>query len=614
MIRRGPRSVLEVALAVALTLIAAGSAMAQSGKRVALVIGNAAYKNVSTLDNPANDADAVADLLRKSSFQIVDVRHDLGINGMRRAVRDFSDLARDADIGVVYYAGHGIEVDGTNYLIPVDAVMERDVDVEDESLPLDRILRVLEPVKRLRLVILDACRDNPFARTMKRTLASRSVGRGLAKIEPTMSDTLIAFAAKAGSTAADGEGKNSPFTIALVKHVAEPGLDLRLAFGRVRDEVLKTTGNKQEPYVYGSLGGSTVSLTPPKPTIAPAPAPQIDINAGMRRDYELAAQIGTKEAWDFFLAVHTKGLYANLARAARAKIIAAEKAEAAAAEAKAKAEAAEKAKAANAAAERAKAESAKRAAEAADRAKVEAAEKARIEAQKSEAKRLADEQKAAATRKAAEAEKARLEAAEKAKAEADKAEAEKIKVAALPAASNPAEVTRSLQTELRRVGCHVGSIDGRWNVSSKKAMEHFNRFAGMQLDVKVATEDALDAVRSKKTRVCPLVCQRGFRTEGERCVAVTCPRDQVIGDDGTCRKKPAKSAARPEPKKPPATREPRSTGGGQESVICDTLGCRSGKIGRANRDGSLPAGCQRVNTAGNSSGIATVGSHQIICN
>jgi hypothetical protein len=114
-------------------------------------------------------------------------------------------------------------VDGTNYLIPVDAILQRDTDVEDEAISMDRLLRILEPVKRLRLIILDACRENPFTRSMKRTIASRAIGRGLAKVEVVNSDTLIAFSAKAGSTALDGDGKNSPFTTALLNHLATPG-------------------------------------------------------------------------------------------------------------------------------------------------------------------------------------------------------------------------------------------------------------------------------------------------------------------------------------------------------------------------------------------------------
>ena len=204
-------------------------------KRVALVIGNAAYQNVARLPNPVNDSATMATTLKDAGFDVVDSRHDLGAADTRRALRDFADRARDADIAVVYYAGHGIEVDGGNYLIPVDAKLERDTDVYDEALSLDRVLLAVEPAKNLRLVILDACRDNPFAKTMKRTVASRAIGQGLAKIEPSSPNLLIAYSAKAGSTAADGDGKNSPFTTALSKHLTTPGLDVRRARLITRD-------------------------------------------------------------------------------------------------------------------------------------------------------------------------------------------------------------------------------------------------------------------------------------------------------------------------------------------------------------------------------------------
>src|SRR5438045_8164465 len=156
----------------------------------------------------------------------------------------------------------------------------------------------MEPAKKLRLVILDACRDNPFAKTMKRTVASRAIGQGLAKVEPANPNVLIAYSAKAGSTAADGDGKNSPFTTALAHHIATPGLDVRRAFGFVRDEVLKTTGNRQEPLVYGSLGGEDVPLVPAAAklarVVAAAPAPALSAPAEARRDYELALQVGNR--------------------------------------------------------------------------------------------------------------------------------------------------------------------------------------------------------------------------------------------------------------------------------------------------------------------------------
>src|SRR4030081_1071209 len=291
-------------------------------KRVALVLGNSAYQNVAKLPNPVNDGAVIAATLKAAGFDVLDPRPALPAAETRRVLRDFADRSRDADIALVYYAGHGIEVDGANYLIPVDAKLERDTDVYDEALSLDRVLLAIEPAKRLRLVILDACRDNPFSRNMKRTVASRAIGQGLAKVEPSSPNMLIAYSAKAGSTAQDGDAKNSPFTIALAKHLTTPGLDVRRAFGFVRDDVLKTTGTRQEPFVYGSLGGEDVPLVPAKPalTSTAVPSPQ----AEARRDYELAQQIGNKAALNAFLARYPDGFYADLARSQLAKIAAEE--------------------------------------------------------------------------------------------------------------------------------------------------------------------------------------------------------------------------------------------------------------------------------------------------
>jgi Caspase domain len=221
-----------------------------------------------------------------------------------------------------------MEVGGVNYLVPVDAKLASDFDIADEAMSLDRISQAIEPARRLRLVILDACRDNPFAKVMKRSIATRSVGRGLAKVEPGASDTLVAFAAKAGSVATDGDGADSPFTTALVKHLTTPGLDLRLALGKVRDDVLAATHRKQEPFVYGSLGGSTVALvTAPGANsvtdaapVAAAPSAASDPDALARRDFDLANLVGTAQAWDAFLVRHPGGFFADLARQQRAKL------------------------------------------------------------------------------------------------------------------------------------------------------------------------------------------------------------------------------------------------------------------------------------------------------
>ena len=417
------------------------NASAYAGKRVALVIGNSAYQNVPRLANPAHDAAAITAMLQKAGFDSVDFRSDLKAVEMRRVLREFGNKTRDADVAVVYYAGHGIELDNANYLIPVDTLLETDTDIYDETTPLDRVLVAVEPAKQLRLIILDACRDNPFSKTMKRTVASRAISRGLAKVEPTSPNTIIAFAAKAGFTASDGDGRNSPFALALAKHLTIPGLDLRKAFGFVRDDVLKATGGKQEPYIYGSLGGDDVSLVPVKP-VAPLPAnPQAD----MRRDYELALQIATRAVWVSFLNTYPSGFYADLAKgqldrlaAEEVRVAAAEKARLAQEEkARLAAEGAKQAEQIKAASQVRKAEEAMVAAEQArqvEQAKAVAAERARVALEKVAAEKAAAmkaEAEAAAERKrqaaeaAKQAEQAKAAAAEQARVATEKAATEK---------------------------------------------------------------------------------------------------------------------------------------------------------------------------------------------
>jgi hypothetical protein len=516
---------------------AGGPAFAE--KRVALIIGNSSYE-VARLANPANDAALVADTLKSAGFDDVSLRRDLKIADMRRALRDFVDKSRDADVAVIYYAGHGIEVDGVNYLVPVDAVLERDIDIYDEALSLERVLVSVEPARKLRLVILDACRDSPFTRSMKRTMASRAIGRGLAKVEPTSPNTLIAFASKAGSTASDGDGKNSPFTTALINHVTKPGLDLRKAFGYVRDDVLKSTGNKQEPYVYGSLGGDDLALVPAKPTVT---GPQADPQASVRRDYELALQAGDRDAWEAFLQAYPDGFYANLAKvqlkkiaAEETRITASERARQAEQErARLATEGARQAEQAKAAAASKKAEDARIAAEKAklvEQEKAAAAERAR-QAEQEKVRLAAVKAKQIEQEKAAAAEQARI-AAEKA------AEEKKQQLAAMSPTDKPeqpaVDLPRALQAELRRVGCSTGTADGNWNAVSQKALDLFNKHAGMKLDVRTASVDALDALKGKTGRICPLICETGYRADGDRCVKITCRAGYELGDEGSCEK------------------------------------------------------------------------------
>ena len=221
-------------------------------RRVALVIGNSDYKHVGRLKNPENDARTVAEKLQRLGFAEVREQFNLDLIGLNRELRRFGDIAVDADWALIYFAGHGMEVNGSNYLIPVDAELTSDRHINDEALPLSRVLEKAAAARLLRLVILDACRNNPFIARMKRSpQVTRSLASGLARLEDT-AGVLVAYAARDGTVALDGANENSPFAEALVRHLDEP-VEINIMFRRVRDTVLARTNKQQEPWTYGSL-------------------------------------------------------------------------------------------------------------------------------------------------------------------------------------------------------------------------------------------------------------------------------------------------------------------------------------------------------------------------
>jgi hypothetical protein len=523
------RAVSAIVLAIWATSFFARPAFAE--KRVALVIGNSAYQNVGRLANPVNDSGVMAATFKSAGFDVVELKRDLKAIEMRRALRDFSDNVRDADIAIVYYAGHGIEIDGTNYLIPVDAALERDIDAFDEAIPLDRILTVIEPAKQLRLVILDACRDNPFNKTMKRTIGSRGVGRGLAKVEPASPNTLIAFAAKAGSTASDGDSKNSPFTAALVKYLPKPGLDLRKAFGFARDDVLKATSNRQEPFIYGSLGGDDVALVPAA-AAPPSATISADPNAAIRRDYELAERIGTKPVWDSFINNYPSGFYTELAKAQRERL-------------------------------------------GADAASVAVTEKAKgaVNKQKRlalEGAKLAEQAKATEDTRIA---PAKIKAAEDPKGQEEKPIGRLATVTppeqadvAIPGVTKSADDSRAIvleiKKELMRVGCYTGRIDDdNWTTADTRAsLRRFAKFAKLSKTPEEPGGDLLEAIKGKNARVCPQECVKGM----------------TLGPNGSCidKKRPVTSSAPAKDSSPrPEKESARAQDGGSCSRMKDPVGC-----------------------------------------
>jgi tetratricopeptide (TPR) repeat protein len=237
------------------------------GRRVALVIGNSRYQKVPELANPQNDAAAVAKALNNIGFEttaLIDAPKDKLI----AALRVFAEASDHADWAMVYYAGHGIEVNGQNYLIPTDAALKTDRDVQFEAIQLDQVMATIDGARKIKLVVLDACRDNPFAPVMEKTgaravasastaggtIGTRSVGHGLGEVKVSGA-SLVVFAAKHGQTALDGEGGNSPFATALVQRIATPGVEINKVFRLVRDDVMEVTAGRQEPYTYGSLPG-----------------------------------------------------------------------------------------------------------------------------------------------------------------------------------------------------------------------------------------------------------------------------------------------------------------------------------------------------------------------
>ena len=255
--RRG--FILGLGVIAALTGFAGSPALAD-GKRVALVIGNSTYRNVPTLPNPANDAADIAAALNRLGFAVTLVTNS-SFDQMRRGLIALGRDAAGADMAVVFFAGHGMEISGENWLIPVDAELKRDTDAANEAVSLRSVILQLSNTTSLGLVVLDACRNNPFVVKMSRSLALRAViGGGLGRIEP-VGNVLVAYAARDGTTALDGDGRNSPFTAALLHNIETPGVEVTFMLRSVRDDVIEATRNEQQPFVYGSLSRRAIYLT-----------------------------------------------------------------------------------------------------------------------------------------------------------------------------------------------------------------------------------------------------------------------------------------------------------------------------------------------------------------
>lgn len=269
-----------------LALSIAGPAFSE--RRVAMVIGNSDYQHATRLPNPQNDARAIGEKLKSIGFEVF-LHENLGGQDFRVALGGFAEEALRADLAVVFYAGHGIEMGGRNYLIPIDAKMTSEATAQFEAVSLDGILSTVRNAGKLGLVMLDACRDNPFANTMERKNGTRAVSRGLATVSlDGEAGTLVSFAAQAGDTADDGDGMHSPYTEALLELLDEPGLEVGALFQRVTKVVKDKTDGRQKPMyriqppedlVY--LVAQTAAATPIPPTV---PAPNTEVAVTLQDD------------------------------------------------------------------------------------------------------------------------------------------------------------------------------------------------------------------------------------------------------------------------------------------------------------------------------------------
>ncbi len=287
-------------------------------KRVALVVGNSVYDHAPTLANPSNDAAAVSAVLARLGFDVIE-GIDLDQRAMRYLLRDFADALDDADVALFYYAGHGLQVAGRNYLVPIDARLERELDLAYEVTELSVVLKIMERSPRTNLVFLDACRDNPLAGNLARSMGaarSQAMGRGLARVESGIG-TLIAYATEPGNIALDGKGEHSPFTAALLEHIEKPAIDVGQMLRRVRESVVAATNGRQVPWDHSSLTGdfyfvpkAAAEKAPP----APIPGTNFDTRALELSFWESIKDSDNPARFEAYLAQFPNGVFAALAQ------------------------------------------------------------------------------------------------------------------------------------------------------------------------------------------------------------------------------------------------------------------------------------------------------------
>ncbi|WP_296600160.1 caspase family protein [Roseibium sp.] len=495
---------------------------AHAERRVALVIGNSGYANVAELKNPYNDAKGMSDKLTDLGFDVV-TGLDLSLRDMRQTVREFIKKLDNADLALFFYAGHGIQVNGENYLVPVDAELSTHLDLDFEALPANLVLNAMEQSTKVNLVFLDACRNNPFTENLARSMGTRSsaVGRGLAKIGSGVG-SLVSFATQPGNVALDGDGENSPFTTALIKHLGTPGQDITRDLVMVRRDVLEATKGQQVPWDNSSLTGEVIlkqlEMVQPVEPEKPAINPQIELA------YWDSIKSGESIAYfETYLTRYPEGQFADIAKIRIDEL-----------KSRSEAEAARNAKP-DTSAEIAFWQSIQNATrpEMYETYLEQYPDGIYAKLARLNISSLQQQAEAAATAAAA------AKAAKAADASNSTSPAQEITVAALPQQEtvstepapaivpstssrslSPEELATAMQTELNRLGCSVGRVDGDWGNRSRQALRTFSREAGVDLASLDPDPSILDRLKQSTGRVCPLTCGRNQELKNGKCIAV----------------------------------------------------------------------------------------------
>lgn len=526
-------------VSVMLILLAAfGLSPAYAAKRVALVIGNSAYEHVTPLANPRNDAEDMTAKLESLGFEVVSGL-DLDFPEMRRTVRKFANSLNGADMALFFYAGHGLQVNGQNYMAPIDARLSNEIDLEFEAIPVDLIMAAMERSTEVNLVFLDACRDNPLARNLARSMGTRSgsVGRGLAKLGSGIG-SLISFATQPGNVALDGKGRNSPFTTALLEHLGTPGQDITRDLIYVRRAVLEQTDGKQVPWDNSSLTGEVILKAKPTPAVEARPADNSQFEITF---WNSIKDSDSRAYYETYLSQFPEGSFAALARL-KISDLDAKKASVNASTERAKQDADLATKLREAELEKIRQH---RAAE--DKRRVEELERAETARNELFKQKLAELE---AVRKKAEDEAGRLaeleekKAGELALAALQPQEPDETTVSVAVDPREDRELVRSLQRELNRVGCSAGAPDGLWGRNTDTAIRNFSKHT--KREIKPPSQELLDAIRQEQARICPLVCGRNQEMQGGRCVDRV--REASTPDTTNIRKKSTSTTTTPQAK------------------------------------------------------------------